>query len=115
MIAIDQQKDLLTVNVFGELALADYQELEQAILDGLKSTSKIKLLLDLSKMTGFTVDVAWEDIKFMGAHGNDFARIAIITDDEWLTWISWLNGAFTDAKIEVFDDPKEAGGWVRSD
>ena len=112
MIAIEKEKDLLTVTVFGELTLSDYDELEVAILGSLKKAKRIRLLLDLTKMAGFTLDVAWEDIKFVGSHSHDFARIAVVTDDQWLTWMSWLNGAFTDAEIKVFSDTGEASAWI---
>lgn len=114
MIAIEQENSLLSVNVYGEMTLSDYKELEQAIIDTHKQAPRIKLLLDMTKMSGFTVDVAWEDIKFIGAHRQDFGRIAVVTDDQWLTWLSWLNGAFTDAEIEIFDSHEAAADWVHT-
>ena len=63
MIVIEEQNDLLKVHVYGELTLADYRELEKAVTGGLRSAPKVRLLMDLAKMAGFTVDVAWEDVK----------------------------------------------------
>ncbi|MDH5649780.1 MAG: STAS/SEC14 domain-containing protein, partial [Gammaproteobacteria bacterium] len=59
MITIDSNNNQLSVNVYGELTLEDYQGLEKAILKNLESTPRINLLLDLTMMSGFTVDVAW--------------------------------------------------------
>ena len=115
MITIDSNNNQLSVNVYGELTLEDYQGLEKAILKNLESTPRINLLLDLTMMSGFTVDVAWEDIKFVGSHSHNFQRIAVVTQDQWLSWVSWINGAFTDAEIKLFDNPNEAIRWIESD
>lgn len=112
MITIEENNDLLKVAVFGELTLADYQELEKSILHGLENSPRIKLFFDLTTMSGFTVDVAWEDIKFVGKHVHDFQRIAIASKDQWVTWTSWINAAFTDAEVRIFDNPNEAMAWV---
>jgi hypothetical protein len=101
MIAIEEEKDLLNVNVYAEFTLADYKEFEQAVIRELN-------------MSKFTVDVAWEDIKFTRAHAHDFARIAVVTDDQWVSWSSWLGTAFTDADVEFFKDAATASGWIHT-
>jgi SpoIIAA-like len=115
MITISHKNTLLKINVFGELTLDDYRELEQSIIKALESGEKIRLLFDLTTMSGFTVDVAWEDVKFVGAHTHDFERIAIVSNDQWLSWVSWINAAFTDAETRIFDSADEAMSWIQSD
>ena len=60
-------------------------------------------------------DTHWEDIKFVTSHAHDFQRIAVITQDQWLSWASWINGAFTDAEIDIFTDHDEAMSWMEAD
>ncbi|HLD13867.1 MAG TPA: STAS/SEC14 domain-containing protein [Burkholderiales bacterium] len=112
MIVIEGQNDRLKVHVYGELTLADYREFEKAVTGGLKTAPKVQLLIDLTKMAGFTVDVAWEDIRFTRAHANDFRRIAVVTDSQWLGWIGWLSAAFTDAEVETFETVADAEVWL---
>ncbi|UCH52803.1 MAG: STAS/SEC14 domain-containing protein [Pseudomonadota bacterium] len=114
MITIEQHADVLRVSVFSQLALADYQEFEAAVSAELQRARQIKLLLDLSNMSGFTLDVAWEDIKFTTAHAHDFQRIAVVADTQWRGWTGWLATAFTDADIEYFDDADAAMAWLES-
>lgn len=114
MIVVEQDKDLLKASVYAELTLSDYRELEQAIIEKLKSQHRLNLLLDLRKMSGFTIDVAWEDIIFTRSHPHDFARIAVISDDQWTSWLGWLGGAFTDADIKVFEEPAPALNWAKN-
>jgi hypothetical protein len=64
-------------------------------------------------MLDYSVDVAWEEIKFFSRqHNHDFSKIAVITDDQWLTWNAWLSRLFVDADIRVFTDYEEAIAWV---
>lgn len=113
MIAIEEVKDTLEVGVYGELTLADYRQLEQAVTRELRAASKLKMMLDVRGMTGFTLDVAWEDIKFSHAHARDFRRIAVVTPEQWGTWLSWISAAFTDAEVALFDDPNTAETWLQ--
>lgn len=113
MIVINDEKDLLKASVYAEFTLSDYHELEGAIGARLKTQRKLNLLLDLTNMAGFTLDVAWEDIKFTRSHPHDFARIAVLTRNDWKSWLGWLGTAFTDAQVGSFTDPGPAEAWAR--
>jgi hypothetical protein len=113
MITIEEQHDLVRATVFGELTLTDYREFEQAVSRELASSLKVKLLIDLTEMSGFTLDVAWEEIRFSREHEHDFRRIAVVTDNQWTSWLSWIAAAFTDAEVRLFDDAAAADAWLR--
>jgi len=112
MIVIEEEKDLLKVSFYAELSLADFSEFETAVNNELRSGPKLKLLLNLTKMSGYTVDVAWEDIRFTRVHARDFRRIAVVTGSLWVTWLGWLPSAFTDAEIRHFEDTAAANAWL---
>jgi hypothetical protein len=114
MITIDEHGKLFKVSVFSELTLADFKEFETVVTTGLKSAPKIKLLLNLANMTGFTVDVAWEDIKFTRAHAHDFRKIAIVTSAQWAPWLGWVSAAFTDAEVQLFEQEADANRWLKT-
>ena len=115
MIAIDHSGNLVTVTVLGEFVLADYKEFEEMVRSTLVTGGKVNLLIDLRQMAGFTLDVAWEDIKFTRSHPDDFDRIAVVTDSEWVIWSAWLSQMFTNAVVQVFDDAEEARGWLEQE
>jgi hypothetical protein len=69
-------------------------------------------LFDLGRMADLTIDVAWEEIRFSRAHANDFKRIAVVTDSQWVTWSAWLSQTFVNADVEVFADAAEARSWL---
>ena len=114
MITIEQTDNLVNVAVLGEFTLADFKTFEEQSLYKLKSPGTVNLLFDLRGMIDYTVDVAWEEIKFFSReHNHDFNKIAVVTSDQWLTWQAWLSRIFIDADIEVFNDYDEALAWVQ--
>lgn len=98
--------------VLGEFNLADFREFEKCALHALQLNGKANLLVDLRDMVGFTLDVAWQEIRFTRKHPSDFDKIAIVTDDQWQMWSAWLSRIFTNADVEVFDDYDAALAWI---
>jgi hypothetical protein len=66
-------------------------------------------------MGTLTLDVAWEEVKFSRAHANDFNRVAVVTDSEWVTWSAWISQTFVNADVQVFDDAAAADEWLESE
>lgn len=113
MITIEQTANLVNAAVIGEFTLADFKTFEEQSLYKLKSPGPLNLLFDLRGMIDYTVDVAWEEIKFFSReHNHDFNKIAVVTDDQWLAWQAWLSRLFVDADIRVFADYNEAQAWA---
>ena len=113
MITIQQSATLINVSVLGEFTLDDFKQFEVLALHELKSAGELNLLFDLRDMISYTVDVAWEEIKFFSReHQHDFSKIAVVTDNQWQTWQAWLSRLFVDADIRVFADYNEALDWV---
>ncbi len=115
MITIEQTENLVNAAVIGEFTLADFKVFEEQSLYKLASPGPLNLLFDLRAMVGYTVDVAWEEIKFFGRqHNHDFTKIAVVTDNQWITWQAWLSRIFIDADLRVFSDYEEAHAWAQS-
>ena len=100
MITIEQTENLVNIAVLGEFTIADFKTFEEQTLYKLKTPGELNLLFDLRAMVGYTLDVAWEEIKFFRReHKHDFSKIAVVTDNQWLTWQAWLSRIFVDADI----------------
>jgi hypothetical protein len=112
MITTDYRDSLVAIAVLGEFTLTDFQEFEEFVLAQVKFDRPVGLLFDLREMVALTVDVAWEEIKFSRQHGSDFARIAVVTDSQWVTWSAWLEQLFLNAEMRVFADSAEARAWL---
>ena len=114
MITIEQTENLVNVAVLGEFTIADFKTFEEQSLYKLKSPGAVNLLFDLRAMLDYTLDVAWEELKFFSReHNHDFSKIAVVTNDQWITWQAWLSRIFIDADIQVFEDYEEAKAWVQ--
>ena len=115
MISTENTEKMVAVTVFGEFTLADYKEFEDVVNYHIQFEGQVDLLFDLRQMAGFTLDVAWEEIKFSRQHAGDFRRIAVLTQDQWLTWSAWVSQLFVTAEVKVFDDEDEARAWLAAD
>ena len=115
MITIEQTNNLVNAAVLGEFTIADFKTFEEQSLYKLKTSDAVNLLFDLRDMVSYTIDVAWEELKFFSReHNHDFSKIAVVTDNQWITWQTWLSRIFVDADIRVFTDYSEAQAWVKA-
>ena len=115
MITIEQTENLVNIAVLGEFTISDFKTFEEQVMYKLKSPGELDLLLDLRAMVSYTLDVAWEEVKFFRReHNHDFTKIAVLTNNQWLTWTAWISRAFMDADIRVFKDYEEAKAWTQS-
>ena len=112
MIVIQHQNSRVSVNVYGEFTLADFKEFEEMVNYKVKFEGPVDLLFDLREMIDFTLDVAWEDIVFSRAHADDFTRIAVLTNSQWVAWSTWLSKAVISADLRVFAEEEEARAWL---
>ena len=115
MIVIQHQPGRVQVNVYGEFTLADFKEFEDMVNFKTRFEGPVDLFFDLREMADFTLDVAWEDIVFARAHPNDFSRIAILTQSQWVALSAWVTRIFVHAEMRVFDDEVEAQAWLESE
>ena len=112
MISIREQSYGLNVALYNEFTLEDFQEFEAAALKCVEKVHRPDMLLDLSMLKDFTIDMAVEQLKFMSKHEDDFGRIAIVVDDVWIKLASRLSDLITQQHPKYFDDAAEAQAWV---
>ena len=115
MITIKQSPHLVNIAILGEFTLADFKQFEEQAVYELKNPGTVNLLFDLRAMLSVSIDVVWEEIKFFSKeHHYDFNKIAVVTEDQWLTWEAILSRLFVDADVEVFNDYQTAEVWVEA-
>lgn len=115
MITLEWNDTVLRATVFGEFELSDYRQFETEITTHEVGAHQVNLLLDLRDMLGVPLGVAWEEIRFSRAHARDFAKVAIVSSDQWTTWTSWLTAAFVDADVRLFDTDDLADAWLNNE
>ena len=65
MISIREQSYGLNVALYNEFTLDDFRQLEEALLAAKQKIHLPDILLDLSMLKDFTIDMAVEQIKFL--------------------------------------------------
>lgn len=115
MITTDVLPDRVEMRAYGSVSLADCKAFEQLSERRAARQQPLDLLIDLRAMTDCSVDATLEEWRFIRAHPTDFRRIAIVTDDQLVTWNAWLSQFFTEADIEVFDGERAARRWLEGE
>ena len=112
MISVEHEDKLTIVGVFGEFNVADYRKFEEEVGAQLKAQGRLNLLIDLTGMLKYTLDVALEDVRFAREHAKDVGRIAIISDEDLVAWLALLTSLFIEAEVKVFDSEELARNWL---
>ncbi|MDO5639062.1 MAG: STAS/SEC14 domain-containing protein [Neisseria sp.] len=112
MISIREQSYGLNVALYNEFTLEDFQEFEVAALKCAQKVHRPDMLLDLSLLKDFTLDMAVEQLKFMSEHEDDFGRIAIVVDDVWIKLAARLSSLITQQHPKYFEEVGEAQAWL---
>jgi hypothetical protein len=105
---------LLSVQVSGKLAKADYEHFvpEFERLVGLQG--KLRVLFDMTNFHGWEAGALWEDIKFDVKHFADIERLAMVGDKKWQHGMATFCKPFTKATVQYFDHAHtaEARKWL---
>jgi hypothetical protein len=112
MITIQHEGRLTVVGIFVTLEVADFRRLEKEIEQQLREHGRIDLLVDLTGMMSYTLDVAIEDLKFSLEHARDVGRIALLSVEDSVVWTALLSRLFVRAEIRVFDSEQLAREWL---
>ena len=115
MISIREQAYGLNVALYNEFTLEDFQQLEIEIIECSKKVHRPDILLDLSMLKDFTIDMAMEQLKFFRNHDADFGRIAIVVDDVWIRLSTHISSLLTQQHPKYFDDAAQAQAWLMSE
>lgn len=115
MITIDVLPERFEMRAYGSVSLADCKAFEELSAQRAARQQALDLLIDLRAMTECSLDATLEEWRFIRAHPSDFRRIAIVTDDQLVTWNAWLSQFFTEADIEVFDGERAARRWLEGE
>ena len=115
MISIRQQSYGLNVALFNEFTVEDFKLLEQSVADVLQEHEQPDLLLDLSLMRDFTIDMAWEQVRFARQHMGEFGLVAIVVNDWWIELGARLSNLLSLQHAKYFKTAEEAQTWLLSE
>jgi hypothetical protein len=114
MISIREQEYGLDVALFNEFSLADFKLFEAALIKRSAEMGSPDVLLDLSELKDFTLDMAMEELRFSRAHDGDFGRVAVVVSDVWIKLAAHLAGLLARGHTRYFATLEEAQAWLNS-
>ena len=112
MISIREQSYGLNVALYNEFTLDDFRQLEEALLAEKQKVHLPDILLDLSMLKDFTIDMAVEENKILNQHENDFGPGAVINDDNLIKNRARPSSLLTNQHPKYFSDATEAQAWL---
>ncbi|MCB6182140.1 STAS/SEC14 domain-containing protein [Leeia sp. TBRC 13508] len=112
MLSIKQQDDILLVNVIGQFSLDDYKQFEDHVRYLVKQGANVSLLFDFRDMLGYSIDVAWEEIRFAREQIGHFQRVAIVSEGQWVSWLAWMQSLFMPHDFQMFEVYDDAILWL---
>ena len=98
--------------LFNEFTLADFKLFEEALLKRSIEIGHPHVLLNLSELKDFTLDMALEELRFARAHAKDFGRVAVVVSDVWIKLAAHLAGLVTHGHSQYFDNVEAAQAWL---
>lgn len=112
MISIREQDYGLDVALFNEFTLEDFKLFEAALMKRIAEHDKPGVLLDLSELKDFTIDMAMEELRFVRAHDDELGRIAIVVEDVWIKLAAHIAGLLSHTHVQYFNTVEEAQAWL---
>lgn len=103
------------LDVMGRLDQRDYERLNQEVERRLGDGRKIGLVVNVTRLRGWTPQALWEDLKFDAQHYSDVERLAIVSADGHKRWLAGASRLFTGAQVQWYPerDDGAARAWVR--
>ncbi|MCO6450785.1 MAG: STAS/SEC14 domain-containing protein [Caldilineales bacterium] len=86
-IMYDVPDNVIAATASGKVSGDDYEKvLIPLVEEKLKKYDKLRLLYNLgSEFSGYEAGAMWDDAKVGFAHLTHWEKIAVVTDDEWIT------------------------------
>ncbi|WP_439147901.1 STAS/SEC14 domain-containing protein [Vibrio sp.] len=106
-----------TIIVFkakGKLTHEDYQAMMPILNTTIEETdsSSLKMLVDISTLTGWELRAAWDDFKLGLELNSKIDKIAIYGDKSWQEMASKVGSWFVSGEIKSFEDHDSAKEWL---
>ena len=105
---------IVKIIVSGKLSKASYDFFTPRLDSLVERHGKIRILIEMTRFKGWTLEAAWEDLKLGCKHFNHIERIAIVGDRQWEKAMVGLCRPFARARIRFFDicDVFDANDWI---
>lgn len=112
-----EHDNTLALRMSGEIRSADYDVIIPVLEEKIQKHGKINLYCEMEELDEVEPKAIWKDLKFDAKHFNDFRKVAMVGDKQWLEWGAKFARPFTSAEVKYFDDSEKdrAMHWLFSE
>ena len=98
----------------GKLAAEDYRDVILPALQQAAESGEVRFPTVIRDFDGMTGGALWQDLKLGVEHLHAWKRIALVTDIDWMSYLTSLFGWMTPGETKTFplDREREAITWV---
>lgn len=107
----------LRIKAWGNPNGADYKRVLPLLEDSLEGIAEhhAKALVDVRNLEQSSASALWEEFKFGIRHQGQFAKVAVLGDEDKMSWIFKAIDEFTSAEVEYFDSEAQTLAWLEVD
>jgi hypothetical protein len=111
--------DVIAVTAHGHVTREDYErDLIPKLRERIAKAGRIKLFYELGPdFTGFSAGAVWDDAKLGLLHFPDIAKIAVVTDHDWIRLGTKLLAPLIPCPVHLFHLHERAAArdWILAD
>jgi len=104
----------LEVDLHGKLGREDYERFLPEIEKMILQHGRISVLVTMHDFHGWDAGAIWEDVKWNAKHFNQIARLAIVGEKTWHSWMTRFCEPFTMTQVRHFtlEQLDAARAWI---
>lgn len=113
----DLPPGVVGIKTHGKITHEDYDKILGPMLEtAIESHGKVAFLYVIEEMAGVELEAMLDDTLLGIRHWNDFERIAVVTDIDWIRNATNMFGWMIPAEVKIFPlaDIAQAHDWAES-
>ncbi len=106
----------MQMNITGKLEHEDYMLMVPMLENAIKGMDKpkIEVLIDASNFEGWSLEAAWDDLKFGMKHKDEFTKIAFVGNKKYEEYGIKISNWFLSGEMRYFEDIDAAKEWIKA-
>jgi hypothetical protein len=110
----DLPEGVIGFEATGMLKAEDYHDVVVPALERAFASGEVRFVIVMPEFGGMTGGALWEDLKMGVEHFRAWKRIALVTDIDWMRYMTTLFGWMTPGEVKVFPlaQREEAIAWA---
>jgi len=110
----DLPEGVIGFEAAGVLKAEDYHDVVVPALERAFASGEVRFVIVMPEFHGMTGGALWEDLRMGVEHFRAWKRIALVTDIDWMRYMTTLFGWMTPGEVKVFPlaQRDEAIAWA---